>query len=496
MLRKVRIALALVFITGLTLLFVGIGREWWGWMAKLQFLPSCLALNLGVMAGIIVLTLLLGRIYCSVICPMGVFQDCVIWLRRMLGLRLDKVQTKKALKYARERKENKTDADKPVLKRYVKHFAYHREHKVARNAVLTLFIIAMLCGLQVFIALIAPYSAYGRMVRSVFGIVTGESAAWSVTLVALTTLVAIFLCAWFWGREYCNTICPVGTLLSLFSRYSMFRIQIDADKCKACGRCGRGCKASCIDMDAHTVDYTRCVDCFDCIDRCKEGAVKYRFAWKRKAARKTVSARKEEVPDTGRRAFLVGAAVLGSSAVAKADGGLARILPKEAPQRSTRLVPPGACSLDDFYSRCTACGLCISNCPNKVLRASTDLRHLMQPQMGYENGWCRPECTVCSEVCPTGAILKIVPEQKTAIKIGTALVNPEVCLAATGQAKCGACSHRCPTGAIMMVETENGRRPVVAEEICTGCGACENGCPVRPVSAITVNGLSTHQIKE
>ena len=90
-----------------------------------------------------------------------------------------------------------------------------------------------------------------------------------------------------------------------------------------------------------------------------------------KAARKAGSTRNEEVPDTGRRAFLVGAAVLGSSAVAKADGGLARILPKEAPQRSTRLVPPGACSLDDFYSRCTACGLCISNCP-RILPTRSD----------------------------------------------------------------------------------------------------------------------------
>lgn len=475
MLRKIRIALAALFLTGITLLFAGVGHQWWGWMAKLQFLPSCLALNIGVIAGIIVLTLLLGRIYCSVICPMGVFQDCVIWLRRTLGLRLNKAQAKKAL----------------TLKRYVKHFSYHREHKVARNAVLTMLIIAMICGIQVFISAIAPYSAYGRIVRSVCGIVSGQSVVWPVTLVALTTLVAIFLCAWFWGREYCNTICPVGTLLSLFSRFSMFRIQIDADKCKDCGRCVRGCKASCIDMDTHSVDYSRCIDCFDCIGRCKEGAVKYRFAWKRKVSE--VSGSGHDSPDTGRRAFLVGAAVLGSSAIARADGGFAGIVAKDAPQRSTRLVPPGACSQNDFYSRCTACGLCISACPNKVLRPSTDLKHFMQPQMGYEKGWCRPECTSCSEVCPSGAILEIVREQKALIKIGTAHIDYSLCLASKGRAECGNCTRHCPTGAVRMVETEGGRIPTVNEEVCIGCGACEYLCPSRPVSAITVDGISTHR---
>lgn len=494
MLRKLRIVLASVFLVGLTLLFIGIGHQWWGWMAKLQFLPSCLALNTAVITGIILLTLLFGRIYCSVICPMGVFQDCVIWLRRKLGLRLDKSQTKKLQKYAAERKQSKEESDKPVLKRYVKHFSYHREHKVARNAVLTLFIIAMLCGIQVFIALIAPYSAYGRIVRSIAGIVTGQSAAWSVTLVALTTLVAIFLCAWFWGREYCNTICPVGTLLSLFSRFSMFRIQIDADKCVACGRCGRGCKASCIDMDAHTVDYTRCVDCFDCIDRCKEGAVKYKFAWKKKSSAKAKETPEQDTPDAGRRAFLAGAAFLGLSTAARADGGFAEVLPKQSPERAGRLVPPGSGSIKDFYSRCTACGLCISNCPNKVLRPSTDLNHLMQPQMGYENGYCRPECTECSKVCPTGAILRIVPEQKAVIKIGTAKLNPELCLAVRKEATCGNCEAHCPTGAVRMIARNDGRIPVINEELCIGCGACENLCPSRPISAITVDGISTHRI--
>ena len=104
MLRKVRIILAVLFFAGITLLLAGIGNQWWGWMAKLQFLPSCLALNFAVIIGILLLTVLFGRIYCSVICPMGVFQDIVIWIRRQAGLLLHKINERKIRKYAADKK--------------------------------------------------------------------------------------------------------------------------------------------------------------------------------------------------------------------------------------------------------------------------------------------------------------------------------------------------------------------------------------------------------
>ena len=202
----------------------------------------------------------------------------------------------------------------------------------------------------------------------------------------------------------------------------------------------------------------------------------------------------------GRRAFIATSVMLAGTAAAasaqnmKLDGGLAGIEPKRPLDRDPRLVPPGAKSLKNFYDSCTACQLCVSACPNGVLRPSTDLEHFLQPQMGYEKGFCRPECTACSEVCPAGAITRIDRDEKTLIHIGTAVVNPYVCLSALGEAGCGNCARHCPVGAIMMVETEEGgtRRPVVAEEQCIGCGKCEYLCPVRPVSAITVKGRETH----
>lgn len=494
MLRKIRIALAVLFFAGITLLFIGIGQQWWGWMAKVQFLPSCLALNFTVIIGILLLTILFGRIYCSVICPMGVFQDIIIWLRRQAGLILHKINERRIKNYAEAKKAGKDVGQLSTIKREVKHFKYNKEHKWVRYPVLFLTIAAILSGLQVFVAIIAPYSAYGRIVHTAVGFGKGESLAPALLITAAVSFVAIVLCAWLWGRAYCNTICPVGSVLGLFSRFSLFHIKIDASKCKACGRCGRGCKSSCIDMDAHTVDYSRCVDCFDCIKRCTEGAISFGIG-----KPDIAETAKTEETDNSRRQFIMTTALIGGAAVtAKAqghlDGGLADVTPKSKPARSERLVPFGSGSVENFYSRCTGCQLCVSNCPNHVLRPSTDLEHLLQPEMGYENGYCRPECTICSTVCPSGAIKPIEKEQKLSTHIGRAAVNYDLCISALGQDSCGNCSRHCPVGAILMVDDpESGHKiPAVAEEVCIGCGACEFLCPSRPISAITVNGLSVH----
>ena len=504
MLRKIRIVLAVLFLAGITLLFVGIGQDWWGWMAKLQLLPATLrivggatALNILVVLAILLLTFLLGRIYCSVICPMGVFQDVIIWIRRQAGLMIHRINARRVRKYAADKKAGKEVGELSTIKREVKHFEFNKEHKWVRYPILVLTVAAIIAGLQVLVSLIAPYSAYGRMVQSIVGIAEGHVVA-PLLIVGLVTLVLMAVCAWLWGRAWCNTICPVGTLLGLVAKKPLLHIKIDESKCAACGRCGRGCKSSCIDMDAHTVDYSRCVDCFDCIDRCKEGAISFGFGQSKateKPAAKEPAAEPAKNEGLGRREFLATASVLATAGITanaqdkRHDGGLAPIVAKQSPERSERLVPPGALSVKDFYDHCTACQLCVAACPNGVLRPSKDLEHLLQPQMGYENGFCRPECTECSSVCPAGAIRPISRDEKTAIHIGTAVVDKAACIG------CAHCKVECPTGAIMMVKDEQSGNMVaaVAEEQCIGCGKCEYLCPVRPISAITVNGLKEHR---
>ena len=569
MLRKIRITLAAICFVAVTLLFLdftGTLHLWFGWLAKIQFLPAVLALNFVVIAILLVLTLLFGRIYCSVICPLGIFQDCV-----------SNLSSRRKGKKAR--------------------FSYSKEIKWLRYGVLVLFVIALVAGLNALVALLAPYSAYGRMVQSLLAPVWqwgNNLLAWiaerqdsyafvtkdvwlkslPTLIVAAVTFVVVVVLAWRNGRTYCNTICPVGTTLSFFSRFAMFRPVIDKSKCKSCHACERKCKAACIDVDNHKIDYSRCVDCFDCIDSCRLGALKYRFAWGRgvgsgftgaktpqnvpvgskmtsdeskngqnrsSAAPTPVAepvvrqgsptaevtdngkgvstidatspvAEPVEATDKGRRAFLVGgAAVIGGSLLSsipmraeeeeikdkKRDGGFAEVLPKKAPNRKTPITPFGSESVEKFYKHCTACQLCVTVCPNNVLRPSSRLEHLMQPEMSFEKGYCRPECVKCSEVCPAGAILKITPEEKTEWKVGTAGVDYDLCVVNRDGVSCGNCAHHCPVGAIRMVrknpdDEKSPRIPSVNEEKCIGCGACENLCPSRPISAITVNGYSVH----
>ena len=489
--KKTRIVLAAAFFIGITLLLLGIGAPWLSWMAKLQLLPAVLALNVGVIVLLCLLTLLFGRIYCSVICPLGVWQDIVLQIR-MKGAKL--------------------------LKKKTAPMRYRKELKWLRYGIWALYVAAIVAGVHAFVLLLAPYSAYGRIVRSISAPLASGPLVLSV---ASVTLVAVSVLAWIGGRTWwCNGVCPVGTTLSFLSRFAAFRPVIDAAKCRDCRQCERNCKSSCIDIASHHIDHSRCVDCFDCIDDCRFGALKYRFAWGKPSAEAGGVApealRGASTPylaprgasgdgasasgtaDEGRRAFMTGTALVLTSAALKAqgkkvDGGFAEILPKQEPEREVPLTPPGSKSVKDFYSRCTACQLCITSCPNGVLKPSTDLEHLMQPTMSYTDGYCRPECTKCSEVCPTGAIRKITREEKTEYHIGIAVVNRDECLAEKGR-RCGNCARHCPTGAVQMVENAEGRMaPVVDESICIGCGACENLCPIRPISAITVKGRFDHE---
>ena len=487
---KIRRILALVFFTFITLLFLdftGTIHAWFGWMAKIQFLPALLALNVGVIIGLVVLTLLMGRIYCSVICPLGVFQDIISW-------------------FGGKAKKNR--------------FRYSKPLTWLRYGMLVLFVVALIASIGSLAALLAPYSAYGRIVSNLISPIylwgnnllayfaeQADSYAFYTTeiwlkggatfVVAILTLVVLAYLSWKNGRTYCNTICPVGTVLGFLSRFSLLKPVIDTDKCNGCGLCARNCKAACIDSKNHAIDYSRCVVCLDCIDKCKQGAIKY---VPRKKS--TATCRTENV-DNGRRAFMTASAIAATASVVKAqekklDGGLATIVNKEKPLRETPIVPPGALSAKNFAQHCTACQLCVQVCPNQVLRPSTGLMNMMQPEVSYERGYCRPECTKCSEVCPAGAIRPIDRAEKSSIQVGHAVWVEKNCIVNTDNISCGNCARHCPTGAIQMVpkdanDPKSLKIPVVNTERCIGCGACENLCPSRPFSAIYVEGHEVHK---
>ena len=494
MLKKIRITLATIVFIGLSLLFLdftGTAHHWLSWMAKMQALEAVLALNVVVIVLLVVLTLVFGRIYCSVICPLGILQD----LFAQLG---------------RKAKKNR--------------YSYSPEKRWLRYGMLGVFVIALVAGASSIVQLLAPYSAFGRiatmllqplwkMGNNVLASVAEHYDSYAfysvdvwmkslpVLIIAALTLVVLFVLAWRGGRTYCNTICPVGTVLSFLSRFSLLKIRFDKEKCRNCSLCSKNCKAACIDYKNHTVDYSRCVVCGDCLESCKFGALKYRSEKLKVKSEKSATATSSS--NEGRRSFLLSSALLATAAIAQEkdkvfDGGYTDLADKVAPKRQTPLTPPGSLSAQNMALRCTGCQLCVSECPNDVLRPSTNLMHLMQPVMSYERGHCRPECTRCSQVCPAGAIRPIDREEKSSIQIGHAVWIRQNCVPLTDGVECGNCARHCPAGAIEMVpsdpdDEESAYVPAVNEQACIGCGACEYVCPARPFSAIVVEGHEVHK---
>lgn len=494
MLKKLRVGISVIFFALITFFFLdfrAVMPDSFHWMAHLQVVPAIIGGSIGILIFLIMLTFLFGRIYCSSICPMGVYQDIVAWV------------SKKAAKKK-------------------KRYSYSKPKNILRWVVLALVVISPFVGLPFLLGFVDPYSAFGRIMTNIFKPIymQGNNVLESIftsfgnytfykvdvvvlsifsLIIAIITFLAIGFLAWKYGRTYCNTICPVGTLLGFISKFSLFKVRIDADKCNACGLCAMKCKASCIDSKNHTVDYTRCVDCFNCLGSCNKGALA--FAPYRK---KSPSVANSEPNDTGKRQFLTTAittAVTVPAVIAqeKIDGLLSN---NDIPVRQTAISPPGALSHDHLLHHCTSCHLCISRCPSQVIKPAFmdyGLGGIMQPVMTYEKGFCNYNCTVCTDVCPNRALVKLEMEEKHMTQIGRVHFVHDICVVVTDNNNCGACAEHCPTQAVTMVPYEGGEGltiPKIDPNICVGCGGCEFICPVRPHRAIFVEGNKVHQQRD
>jgi ferredoxin len=481
-LRKMRLFLAGLAFSGVCLLFLdsrGILSRHLAFLAKTQLLPATLAGSI-VAAALLTSAFVFGRVYCSVVCPLGVFQD----IAGYFGKR--------------------------------RRFRYTPGKSWLRAVMLAAFIAAFLAGLPVVWNALEPYSAFGRIAAGLFAPVwalgnnalaylsekTGifwisTSPIWIKGLYAfgfaLPTFAGVGCLAWKGGRAWCNAICPVGTTLGAVSRFSLFRMRIDPGNCARCGRCEKSCKSSCIDSKKGTVDATRCVVCFNCTGVCRRNAIAYSRPGASRAGNRGV-----KEPNPARRGFLFSA--LGfltfpilAGARDMAEKPIPALTRKVRRVKDDPVIPPGASGLRSYSSRCTGCQLCVSNCPNRVLGSSDRGVGALQPSLSFERGYCRVNCVKCSTVCPTGAIRPITVAEKSAIQIGRAVVDRTRCIRTSEDVDCSACARNCPAGVInLMQKTGGGKDMAVDAERCTGCGACEYFCPVRPVAAIEVIGNIEH----
>ena len=249
-LRTIRILVATVITVCLIMTFVdplGWAARYLGWTAEIQLIPAILSIgkygglaSVIILALLVVLTLLFGRVYCSTICPLGAMQD--VFRRLKIGKRVQ--------------------------------YHYHPENKVLRWSILAIFLILLIIPAVGWIAyLLDPYSDFGRIVTAASHH-TLDAAFWA----GVVWFVGLGIWSQLRGREYCNTICPAGTLLSFLSRFALLRPVVEKSRCTRCGACEHTCKAEAITPAKHgeaypTVDMTKCVGCYDCLSTCPQQAI-------------------------------------------------------------------------------------------------------------------------------------------------------------------------------------------------------------------------------
>jgi len=296
-------------------------------------------------------------------------------------------------------------------------------------------------------------------------------------------------------RFWCKYLCPLGAFLGVLSRYSLLKRSVSED-CTSCGACSTVCQGNAKPETKEHWRDTECLVCRNCDDICPENAVSFGFGKKREAAGM----------DLGRRRIIT-SALMGVAAVP-----LLRITPltKTNSQDPGLLRPPGSLEEKEFLKRCVKCGECMKVCTTNGLQPTlleAGAEGIWSPMLVPRIGYCEYRCTLCGQVCPTGAIKKLSLEEKAKVKIGLAMIDKGRCLPWAHARPCIMCEEVCPTPkkAIWFedarVRDRQGKvlvmkQPFVDLELCIGCGICEAKCPVLGRPAITVSSVGESRSKE
>ena len=379
---------------------------------------------------VILLTPLVGRLFCGYLCPLGILQSVVHFLTH----------------------------PKSHVRRVCTRLPETKAQRVVRWSVFALAAALIAAGLGPIGWAVTPYAIFGK---ALIGFTPGIVLAAAVLVLAAVGP----------GRIWCNWVCPCGTLFNLLARKARLPNKIDLKD--GCGNCRR---------------------CFAKPKTANAGATGGRgrppLPTAESAGRDDPV---EPSGGVTRRELMSGIGLLAAAEVAEktTDGGFAPVSLPGVPARAAEVLPPGAVDRALFNRVCVACGACIAACPEKCLVPSTALLAFGQPKMDFRTGHCRLACPQkCAAACPANALVLRRDVARRDIHMGHAIWKKDLCLRTTEEVACTACARKCPVKAIALVKGF----PVVDKEACIGCGACEHVCPVRPLPAIFVKGFERQRV--
>ena len=430
------------------------------------------------------LALLLGRVFCGYVCPMGATVDFWDWV---IG----------------KRRKSKGENSFEGAGRF--------------RSLKYLFLIALagsaLAGIS-WIFLFSPLSLMTRfysfvvypmgvmianlfldLLRPVFPHVGLDSLSYvrysvplfNTNLFVASLILGLLLLGMIRPRFWCRNLCPAGALFAIVSLKPLFRRRV-SEKCTSCGRCVRSCPMGAIAGDFVRTAHSECITCLTCEDVCPEKAIAFKAGVK-------VPRLSPELNLERRR--VLGAGASGLAAAALTMTSLDHLHGGETPRalRSAGLIrPPGALPETEFQARCVRCGECIKGCLTNTLQPvwfEAGVSGLWTPKITARLAGCEQGCNLCGQVCPTAAIRSLSLEEKAFAKVGTARIDKTRCIAWEQDKKCLICDEICPYNAIVsrFMTGHPVTVPVIDEDKCNGCGYCECKCPVTGESAIIVEPL-------
>lgn len=432
------------------------------------------AIVIGAPLLLLALTLILGRFFCGWVCPIGTVLDLV---RPLAFWQRGKPRQPRPVRLGRD--------GKPITPLHARIFDC-RTNSQLRYFILIGVVGAGILSLQA-LGLLDPLVIFHRtataLASNAFALHLPPLRAF-FSLISLIFLAILLLELW-QPRFWCRNLCPLGALISIFSRFSLLNRRVSS-ACTLCGECQHACAMNAIPRrEPHDTDYTACTFCLECESACPNGGISFGFGdlarrrWQREARNPQAGSRGPQLqgnyvarPVAGKvsRRELLGGVAAGMAGVALAPA-------IQLTRGHGLLRPPGALPEEEFVRTCILCQECVRVCPTGGLKPTTfegGLAAVGTPHLVPRVGACtrNPSCPhLCAQVCPVAAIRPVAPEQ---VKIGRAVVEHDLCLAWDQQVKCLVCVEACLVEAAQMY---NGR--IIVDPVrCTGCGRCENACPV------------------